>query len=307
MVPAKKSSVEKHQFPDHTLETLHTSLIQWYRENARSLAWRNESTSAWGTLVCEVMSQQTPVSRVEPAWLEWMKRWPEPADLAAASTADVLRMWGKLGYPRRALRLQNCAQQIVDEHDGQLPQQLDELLSLDGIGPYTAAAVCCFSYQQPVVVVDTNIRRVLTRFLVGVDDQAAVSAAKDKALGTAALPVAPDTACAFNQAIMEFGALVCQSKKPQCDTCVVNQLCEWNRAGRPEFSGKKRPGQKFVGTDRQVRGLLMDVARGNPEGAKKPDFDAVWPDDVQRDRAFESLLADGLLTQLDASRFGLPA
>ncbi|MGO1835090.1 MAG: A/G-specific adenine glycosylase, partial [Actinomycetaceae bacterium] len=127
------------------MDALRVAIAEHWATHARDLPWREDSTSAWGVLVSETMSQQTPVARVAPSWTAWMERWPTPADLADAPTADVLRAWGSLGYPRRALRLQECAAAIVERHGGAVPQEEDELLALPGVGPYTAAAVRAFA------------------------------------------------------------------------------------------------------------------------------------------------------------------
>jgi A/G-specific adenine glycosylase len=134
-------------------------LTDWFAERARPLPWREPDTSAWGVLVSEIMLQQTPVARVEPSWHEWMARWPTPKALADATPADVLRAWGKLGYPRRALRLREAAAVIASEHNDVVPSEVDTLLALPGIGAYTARAVAAFAYRKRCPVVDTNVRR----------------------------------------------------------------------------------------------------------------------------------------------------
>src|SRR5699024_4997249 len=118
-------------------------------------------------LVSEVMLQQTPVVRVEPVWREWMARWPTASGLAEAPTADVLRAWGRLGYPRRALRLQDCARALVERHAGDVPERFEDLLALPGVGAYTAGAVTAFAFGRRAVVLDTNVRRVLGRVFDG--------------------------------------------------------------------------------------------------------------------------------------------
>jgi A/G-specific adenine glycosylase len=143
---------------------------QWYARNARDLPWREPDTSAWAILVSEFMLQQTPVTRVLPVWHEWTRRWPEPADLAADTAADAIRAWGRLGYPRRAMRLHACAVAIVERHDGVVPDQVAQLLALPGVGTYTAHAVAAFAYRQRHPVVDTNVRRVTARAVRGAAD-----------------------------------------------------------------------------------------------------------------------------------------
>lgn len=281
------------------------ALLTWFDLNERPLPWRNKTTSAWGILISEVMSQQTPVARVAPQWQEWIERWPTPADFAKASKAEVLRAWGKLGYPRRALRLHECAQAIVKRHDGAVPSDVDELLALPGIGAYTARAVACFNFQQNVPVVDTNVRRVYGRAVTGQFLQPQPSA---KELGQVA-EVTTGPRC--SAALMELGALVCTAKSPKCDICPIRHTCQWQELGCPQpseedLSKAKKRVQKFTGTDRQVRGLLMDVLRAADEPVEKSKLDVVWPDAAQRSRALFSLVEDGLAVQASNGRFHLP-
>lgn len=284
-------------------------LLPWFDLHERPLAWRSPETSAWGILLSEVMSQQTPVARVEPMWLEWMARWPDPAAFAQASPAEVLRAWGKLGYPRRALRLLECAQQIVSLHDGRVPDDVDTLLTLPGIGDYTARAVACFAYGKNVPVVDTNVRRVVRRAVDGRFLAGTASKAELKAV--AELLPTDGRGPRFSAALMELGALVCTATSPQCGVCPLRQQCAWVAAGSPapgedEVAAAKRRVQKFVGTDRQVRGLIMDVLRGAAEPVPQSAIDVVWPDAAQRSRALFSLLEDGLAEQDERGYFHLP-
>ncbi|MGP6174596.1 A/G-specific adenine glycosylase [Corynebacterium sp. A21] len=286
-------------------------LIDWFDANARDIAWRSPDTSAWGVLLSEVMSQQTPVARVEPIWLEWINRWPTPEAFAAASTDEVLRAWGKLGYPRRALRLLECARQIVAHHGGRVPEDVDKLLALPGIGDYTARAVACFHFGQNVPVVDTNVRRVYHRLI---DARFLPGPASKKELSQVAelLPRDEDTGPRFSIAMMELGALVCTATSPKCELCPVRSQCAWQKAGCPapsedEKSAAKRRVQKFAGTDRQVRGLIMAVLREASSPVPQSEIDVVWPDAVQRSRALYSLLEDGLAEQNEAGRFHLPS
>lgn len=284
-------------------------LRDWYDDNGRDLPWRAAETTAWGVLVSEVMSQQTPVARVAPQWLEWMDRWPTPATLAAASQADVLRAWGRLGYPRRALRLWECAQAIVARHDGVVPRDVDALLALPGIGDYTARAVACFAFGQNVPVVDTNVRRVYERAWQG--QFLAPQPAKKQLRQVGAL-LADGSGPRTSVALMELGALVCTARSPQCSVCPLRAGCAWVRAGSPapsesEMAAQKKRVQKFAGTDRQVRGKIMAVLREASEPVPKPEIDVVWPKDEQRERALRSLLADGLVREVPGGGgFALP-
>ncbi len=186
------------------------TLLDWFDANARDLPWRHADCTPWGVLVSEIMLQQTPVARVLPVWRQWMERWPKPADLAAASQGEVLRAWGKLGYPRRALRLHTAANTIVAEHGGEVPADVDTLLSLPGIGAYTARAVAAFAYGRRAPVVDTNVRRVVARAVHGAAEAGPPSTKRDLDDVEALLPDGPDEARAarFSAALMELGALV---------------------------------------------------------------------------------------------------
>ncbi|WP_257159725.1 A/G-specific adenine glycosylase [Corynebacterium cystitidis] len=282
------------------------TIITWFQENARDLPWRNPATTPWAILLSEVMSQQTPVARVAPIWQQWMKRWPDPATFAKAEPAEVLRAWGTLGYPRRALRLLECAQVIVDKHDGQVPDDVDELLSLPGIGQYTARAVACFAYGKNVPVVDTNVRRVYTRM---VDGRPIAPPASKRELTEVGALLPDDHGPTFSAGLMELGALICTATSPRCEQCPVPSHCTWFQAGQPaptEEELRKKKVQKFAGTDRQVRGLIMKVLREADEPVPRASIDIVWPDDAQRDRALFSLIDDGLVEQGHAGLFHLP-
>ncbi len=281
-------------------------LNTWFAATARALPWREPGTTAWGVLMSEVMLQQTPVARVAPVWLQWVRQWPTPADMAAASPAEVLRAWGRLGYPRRAVRLHACATAIVERHDGVVPSDVDTLLSLPGIGAYTARAVCCFAHGQRVPVVDTNVRRVVARAVHGRAEPGLPSTTRDLADVAAILPEDVPSAAVFSAALMELGATVCTARNPSCPQCPVRQECRWVALGRPASTEPRRPGQRFAGTDRQVRGLLMEVLRTSTTPVQRTQLDVVWPaDPVQRDRALGSLLTDGLVEQTAAGLFAL--
>ncbi|OBF24002.1 adenine glycosylase [Mycobacterium kubicae] len=281
-----------------------TNLLAWYEQSSRDLPWRAPGVSAWQILVSEFMLQQTPVSRVLPIWSQWVHRWPTPSATAAASAADVLRAWGKLGYPRRAKRLHECATVIARDHDDRVPDDVDTLLTLPGVGSYTARAVACFAYRQRVPVVDTNVRRVVARAVHGRADAGSPSATRDHADVSALLPES-DAAPVFSVALMELGALVCTARAPRCGSCPLD-ACAWRRAGSPPASGPPRRVQRYAGTDRQVRGRLLDVLRANDCAVTRAELDVAWRSDTaQRDRALYSLLADGLVTQTADGRFAL--
>jgi len=279
-------------------------LIDWYDRSRRDLPWRAPDVSPWQILVSEFMLQQTPVTRVLSIWPDWVRRWPTPSATAAASPADVLRAWGKLGYPRRAKRLHECAIVIARDHDDVVPDDVDTLLSLPGVGSYTARAIACFAYRRPVPVVDTNVRRVVARAVHGLADAGAPSAARDHADVSALLPD-DERAPTFSVALMELGAIVCTVRAPRCGLCPLDR-CAWRQAGYPPAQGPARRVQTYAGTDRQVRGRLLDVLRDKGSPVTRAELDVAWLTDTQqRDRALDSLLADGLVTRTFDGRFAL--
>ncbi|SDN49728.1 A/G-specific DNA-adenine glycosylase [Geodermatophilus sp. DSM 45219] len=281
-------------------------LVDWFATAARDLPWRRPGTDPWAVLVSEVMLQQTPVARVEPVWREWLARWPTPAALAAASPAEVIRAWGKLGYPRRALRLRETAVALTERHGGVVPADVAALEALPGIGTYTARAVACFGHGRPQPVVDTNVRRVVARLVHG-RAEAAPARASDLTDVAALAPADPERAVRFSVAVMELGALVCVARTPRCPACPVRASCAWRLAGHPASDGPPRRVQKFAGTDRQVRGRLLDVLRAAEGPVAAPLLDEAWDDAAQRSRCLDSLLADGLVEQTRDGRFRLPA
>ncbi|HZB51788.1 MAG TPA: A/G-specific adenine glycosylase, partial [Mycobacteriales bacterium] len=234
------------------MERFADAVLDWYDRHGRHLPWRQPGTPAWAVLVSEVMLQQTPVARVLPAYQAWLARWPAPADLAAAAPGEAVRMWGRLGYPRRALRLHEAATAIVERHGGAVPSDLDRLLALPGVGAYTARAVASFAYGQRHPVVDTNVRRVVARALLGQGDAGPPSTARDHAAVAALLPPEPALAARFGVATMEVGALVCVARAPRCPVCPLAATCAWRLAGCPPYAGPTKRPQPFAGTDRQV-------------------------------------------------------
>ncbi|WP_216915802.1 A/G-specific adenine glycosylase [Nocardia noduli] len=278
-------------------------LLRWYAATARDLPWRRAGVTAWQILMSEIMLQQTPVVRVEPIWREWVARWPVPSAMAASSQAEVLRAWGKLGYPRRALRLHECARVLAADHGDEVPSDVDVLLGLPGIGAYTARAVACFAYGQRVPVVDTNVRRVVARAVHGLAD-AGNPSSRDLPETEALLPESVDRAATFSAALMELGATVCTARNPDCARCPLPS-CAWITAGRPASETVRRT-QKYEGTDRQARGRLLDVLRDATGPVERVRLDLAWTRDPgQRDRALDSLLMDGLIEQTEDGLFAL--
>ena len=284
----------------HPHQELHEAISLWFSAAKRDLPWRDPQTSAWGVLVSEVMLQQTPVARVAPAWDAWMRAWPTPADLAAASPADVLRAWNRLGYPRRALRLRECAAAIVAEHGGEVPASLPLLLALPGVGEYTAAAVLTFAFGQRIVVLDTNVRRVLDRLVAGQALPAPSPNGAERQRAAALLPLNPPDAARWNIGVMELGALVCTAKNPDCGSCPVAQFCQWRAADYPaDEHAARRRAQAWEGTDRQARGRVLAALRRSDEPVAADEIANLWPEAAQLARAVGSLLADGLIEPAD--------
>lgn len=282
----------------------HEELLDWYSHARRDLPWRVSGVTAWQIMVSEFMLQQTPVARVAPIWMEWVTRWPTPSATASAGAAEVLRAWGKLGYPRRAKRLHECATVIAADHGDVVPDDVDVLLTLPGVGAYTARAVACFAYGSRVPVVDTNVRRVIARAVHGRADAGTPSAVRDLADAEALLPEG-EAAATFSAALMELGAVVCTARAPKCAVCPLSS-CAWRAAGYPPGDEPRRPTQTYAGTDRQVRGKLLDVLRGSAVPVQRAQLDVVWlTDTAQRDRALDSLLVDGLVEQTADGRFAL--
>ncbi|MET0819638.1 MAG: A/G-specific adenine glycosylase [Aeromicrobium sp.] len=289
--------------PRADLERLHDEVTRWFATAARDLPWRRD-VSPWAVMVSEFMLQQTPVARVLPVYEAWMQRWPAPADLAAEPAGEAVRAWGRLGYPRRALRLHAAATAVVERHGGEVPSDRDDLLALPGVGDYTAGAIASFAFGGRAVVMDTNIRRVFARVVSGVEYPAAAVTAAERELATALMPA--DDAHVWAAATMELGALVCTARSPQCSICPVADLCRWRVSGYPAHDGPVRRGQSWEGTDRQCRGRLLAVLREAEGPVVKAQLDAVWPDAVQRERALDGLVADGLVEPLDSGLFALP-
>lgn len=277
-------------------------LLMWYSHEQRDLPWRRPGVSAWQILVSEFMLQQTPVARVEPIWLDWVARWPTPSATAAASAGEVLRAWGKLGYPRRAKRLHECATVIAADHGDVVPDDVETLLTLPGVGTYTSRAIACFAYGKRVPVVDTNVRRVIARAVHGRADSPA--SVRDLGDVEALLPK-DERAPVFSIALMELGAIVCTARSPRCGLCPLSS-CAWRSAGFPPSAEPARKPQGYAGTDRQVRGRLLDVLRANATPVTRAQLDVAWlTDTAQRDRALDSLLTDGLVEQTASGLFAL--
>jgi A/G-specific adenine glycosylase len=286
------------------LARLHEQILDWFARTARDLPWRR-GASPWAVMVSEFMLQQTPVSRVLPVYEAWLDRWPTPAALAEDSPGEAVRAWGRLGYPRRALRLHAAATAIADRHDGEVPDSLNELLALPGVGAYTAAAISSFAFGGREVVLDTNVRRVFARVIGGEQFPPATVTSAERDRAATLLPIRD--AHRWAAATMELGALVCTARSPRCDECPVADLCRWRAVGYPAYDGPVRSGQAWHGTDRQCRGRLMAVLRDAPGPVPKSALDLVWPDALQRERALDGLVADGLVEPVANGTYALPS
>ena len=285
---------------------LHTPVIEWFEEHARDLPWRRPEAGPWGVMVSEFMLQQTPVNRVLPVYEQWLARWPRPADLAAETPGEAVRAWGRLGYPRRALRLHAAASAIKERHGGDVPRDHAKLLALPGVGEYTASAVASFAYGQRHPVLDTNVRRVFARAVTGTQYPPTATTAAERHLARALLPEDPQSAARWAAATMELGALICTARSPECGSCPIAEQCAWRLAGSPAHEGPARRGQTYAGTDRQVRGKLLAVLREAHDPVPQAELDAVWHDPVQRARALDGLVSDGLVEPLAGGMYRLP-
>lgn len=318
-----------------------SSVALFWQTRARDLPWRFGRTTPWGVLVCEVMSQQTQMSRVVPYWTAWMQTWPDSQSLSCATAAEVITAWGRLGYPRRALRLQECARVVANEYHNSLPRTYEELIALPGVGDYTASAVLSFAYGEQVAVIDTNIRRVLTRTFAGVESHGGSTTRADRELAAAVLPksdfdtasndsspAAPNcaptqssptcTSSVWNQSIMEIGATLCTAQSPQCDTCPLQRWCRFKAAGFPGLGARRtRPQQRFVGTNRQVRGIILQALRKahssqissqhtQQHSLQRNEINALWSNQAQLGECIASLDNDGLIVVLEDGTVTLP-
>lgn len=283
------------------MNQLEKPIVSWFKKNKRDLPWRN--TTPWGVMVSEYMLQQTPVNRVLPKWDEWMKRWPTPKDLAKASPAQVITAWGRLGYPRRALRLHAAAQIMAEDFNNQVPEDPATLQTLPGIGEYTAAAIGAFAFEKQTLVMDVNIRRLLTRIIDGNEHPKPAPTSREKASRLALQP--SKNAHIWAAATMELGALVCTSKNPNCEKCPVIGQCNWRKNGYPK-TDLVRKSQDWHGTDRKCRGTIVQALREN-ESLTENAIKKLWPDESQVEKALTTLQEDLLIEAMPRKRYRLPA
>jgi A/G-specific adenine glycosylase len=289
------NGVVDRQLPSGQTRTIVRLILDWYARHARDLPWRRPGTTPWAIMVSEFMLQQTPVERVRDPWHAWLERWPTPASLAAVPPGEAVRAWGRLGYPRRALRLHQAAQMITNDYAGRVPEDRESLLRLPGVGSYTAAAIGSFAYGHREIVLDTNVRRVLARIGFGLAFSGAVPPSRELALADELAPRDPQRAARWAVASMELGALLCRARNPLCDACPVQMLCAWHQAGNPAWAGPPRRGQTYLRTDRQCRGALLALLRSSDDPIEDRELAAAWQDVAQRKRALASLVRDGLV------------
>jgi len=282
-------------------------VADWYAAGHRELPWRHPDYPAWGILMSEFMLQQTPVARVIPRLAEWLERWPSPADLAAVPPGEAVRAWDRLGYPRRALNLHAAATAIAERHGNRVPSDVDELLALPGVGPYTARAVAAFAYGVRTPVVDTNVRRVLARALDGQAEPGVPRIRRDLDAMDAVLPQNAERARLANAGVMELGQTVCTARAPRCAECPIAALCAWRAARYPDYEGERASRQKrYEGSDRQVRGLILRELRGSDLPVPAETLAALWPDAEQLARALAGLVRDGLVAGDPVEGYLLP-
>jgi A/G-specific adenine glycosylase len=273
-------------------------ILDWFDQNKRDLPWRK--TTPWGVMVSEFMLQQTPVHRVLPVWGEWMRRWPTPLDLSLAKKSEVITAWGRLGYPRRALRLYESAAIIARDFHNEVPSTPEILRTLPGVGEYTAAAIAAFAFGESTLVLDINIRRLFARVIDGVEHP---TSSPTHAERISRSQLIPSDGAKWAAATMEFGALICTSKNPLCAACPLTRQCAWRKAGYPK-SELVRKSQSWAGTDRQCRGTIVQALRENPKLSKQK-LAALWSDESQLEKALKTLIADGLIETTGKS-FQLP-
>jgi len=263
-------------------------VLDWFDQNKRDLPWR--STTPWGVMVSEFMLQQTPVNRVVPIWNQWMANWPSALDLSLAKKSEVITAWGRLGYPRRALRLYESAGIIVQDFNNQVPRAIEDLRALPGVGEYTAAAISAFAFDEPALVLDVNIRRLFARVIDGVEHPTPSPSQIERRLRYELIPA---EGAKWAAATMEFGALVCTSKNPVCGACPLRRECAWRKADYPPTE-LIRKSQAWAGTDRQCRGTIVQALRES-EKLSQIALKKLWHDNSQIEKALNTLIADGLI------------
>jgi len=279
------------------------TVITWFSSEARALPWRD--TSPWGVLVSEFMLQQTPVNRVLPRWQLWLERWPTPTELANCSVAEAIRAWGNLGYPRRAKRLHESATIIVQQFDGEVPTTYEGLISLPGVGEYTANAVLAFAFGQRSLVIDVNVRRLLARAWLGQSHQAPTVSLVERSLAQELLPTSRHQCAQWSAASMELGALICTARDPSCSKCPIINDCKWFAEGKPLSAIPKRSQARYEGSVRQERGRILKILRDNEKPVSVSTLSRHAPDNQRFEISLTQLASEAMITKV-GSNYALP-
>lgn len=281
------------------VDALQSALLAWADRERRDLPWRR-TRDPWAILVSELMLQQTQVPRVVPKFAVFMARFPTPTVCAAAPRSEVVEAWAGLGYNRRAVNLHRAAAQVAELHGGAMPDQLEDLLALPGVGPYTARAVLVFAYERDIGVVDTNVARILARW-----SGRTMSARELQALADDLVPAG--SAWLWNQALFDLGASVCRARTPECARCCVRELCCWRGEVGVDPAVPPTRQSRFDGSDRQGRGRLVDALRHGPVTGDELAAAMGWPADPERAaRVADTVIADGLAVRDATGQFHLP-
>ena len=300
-----RAGASRSVVPDADARRVHwivLGLLDWYDATARDLPWR-WTRDPYRVLVSELMLQQTQVSRVLDAYDAFLARFPDLPELAGAPVSEVVSAWRGLGYNRRAVNLHRCAEVVVERHEGRIPDDLNALLALPGIGPYTARAVLAFAFEKDVAPVDTNVGRVLTRAVAGEP----LASGQVQRVADAVVP--PGRGHDWSQALMDLGATVCRARSPRCDECPIARSCHWRTTGGDDpvarSAVRPRPQARFSGSDRFHRGRLVDALRSGPVARQEVGAAAQLDDEDRCARIVSGLVRDGLAVW-EAGRLQLP-
>jgi len=284
-----------------TKERFERELLSWYSQQKRDLPWR-KTDDPYRILVSEIMLQQTQVDRVIPKYLTFLEQFPTIQDLASSSSADIIRIWSGLGYNRRAIKLLECAKAVVINHDGKFPKTEEELQKLPGIGPYTSAAILAFAYNQPAIVIDTNIRRVFFRIFLGNPDFF------QNLQTTITNHVSKENSREYHNALMDFGATICTARNPKCDECIFSQNCTTTKIYSKEEMEKiastifKTKQSKFIGSNRYYRSMILKKVQ-EKNGISLKQLQSILPKNKEAQELVSQLVKDKLVTQKEGRIF----
>tara|TARA_B100000073_G_C23673527_1_gene549627 strand:- start:198 stop:1067 length:870 start_codon:yes stop_codon:yes gene_type:complete len=276
-------------------------VLAWGAEYLRDLPWRR-TRNPWFVMVAEVMLQQTQIDRVLKKWPEFLEEFPTVESCASSSLSEVVKQWAGMGFNRRAVKLHEAAKRIDEEHNGKIPSTVEELISLPGIGPYTARAILAFAFEQDEAVVDTNVGRVLARWT-----GQRLKPMEAQELANRSVPLGEGWA--WNQAVLDLGSLICKSKNPACEKCPIRTSCSWKGVGVDPAKGSAGVSgtqSKFEGSDRQGRGKLVAALRTKSVSKKELAEVMGWPTDPERaERVASTVVSDGLAIY-EKDTFSLP-